>query len=96
MRRLCTLENMKYGITVLTLLMAAPLGLATSAAQTARGTTQEEGAERQAELQSELEKKLAKDFVGKGGWLLDYGKACTEAAEEKKLLFVYFTRTFAP
>ena len=47
-------------------------------------------------LKEKLEKKLAKGFVESGGWRLDYGKARTEAKEKDQLLFVYFTRTFAP
>ena len=49
-----------------------------------------------AELRAKLDEKLAKPFVKSGGWRLDYDKARKEAAENDKLLFVYFTRTFAP
>lgn len=53
-------------------------------------------AQHQDQLKANLEKKLAKEFVESGAWRLDYDEARAEAAREKKLLFVYFTRTFAP
>ena len=49
-----------------------------------------------AALRAKLEEKLAKDFVESGGWRLDYAQARAEAKEKDQLLFVYFTRTFAP
>ena len=49
-----------------------------------------------ADLRAKLEKKLAKPFVKGGGWLLDYDVARAKAKEDKKLVFVYFTRSFAP
>ena len=53
-------------------------------------------AQHQDQLKANLENKLAKEFVESGAWRLDYDEARAEAAREKKLLFVYFTRTFAP
>lgn len=53
-------------------------------------------AQDQDQLKANLEKKLAKEFVESGAWRLNYDEARAEAAREKKLLFVYFTRTFAP
>jgi hypothetical protein len=50
----------------------------------------------QATLRANLEEELAKEFVKHGGWLLDYGQARARAAKEEKVLFVYFTRTYAP
>ena len=50
----------------------------------------------QATLKANLDKKLAEDFVESGGWVLDYKEAREQAAKEKKLLFVYFTRSYAP
>ena len=52
--------------------------------------------DKQAQLRANLESKLAKRFVKAGGWELDFDKACRRASEENKLIFVYFTRTFAP
>jgi len=50
----------------------------------------------QTALQANLQQKLKKKFVESGHWRLDYDAARAEAAKEKKLIFVYFTRTFAP
>ncbi len=52
--------------------------------------------EEQAKFKRNLEEKLSLEFVKSGGWLLDYDEARALAAKEKKILFVYFTRTFAP
>lgn len=52
--------------------------------------------EEQARFKQNLEEKLSLEFVKSGGWLLDYDEARARAAKEKKVLFVYFTRTFAP
>ena len=49
-----------------------------------------------AELRANLNEKLAKKFVKAGGWVLDYDQAQKRAREEKKPIFIYFTRTFAP
>ena len=53
-------------------------------------------ADERTDLQAKLDAKLALPFVKNGGWRLDYEAARKEAAKEGKLLFVYFTRTFAP
>ncbi len=50
----------------------------------------------QAKLSANLKEKLAKAFIKKGSWELDYDRAKAKATGENKLLFVYFTRTFAP
>ena len=42
------------------------------------------------------EEQIAKDFVSFGGWLLDYDEARAKAAEEGKLLFTYFSRSYSP
>ncbi len=52
--------------------------------------------EKQAKYRKNLQAKLAKKFVKSGSWLLDYKTAKARAAKEDKLLFVYFTRSFAP
>ena len=46
-------------------------------------------------LRERLEKKLAKPFVKKAPWVLDYEAALAAAKREKKLLFAYFTRSYA-
>jgi hypothetical protein len=52
--------------------------------------------DQQATYRAEYEKKLAKDFVSYGNWVLDYDEARAQAKAEGKLLFVYFTRSYAP
>lgn len=48
------------------------------------------------ELAAKLEEKLAKPFVADGPWMLDYEAALARASAEDKLLFVYYTRSYAP
>lgn len=48
------------------------------------------------ELREKFEKKLALEFVEHGGWITDYDKALEKAKEEGKVLFVYFSRSYAP
>ena len=49
----------------------------------------------QAELVAERDKKLAKEFLKTGGWISDYDKAREEAKKSGKLLFTYFSRSYA-
>lgn len=49
----------------------------------------------QDELIAERDKKLAKEFLKAGGWLTDYDKAREEAKKSGKLLFTYFSRSYA-
>lgn len=49
----------------------------------------------QDEMKANYEAKLAKEFVAFGGWITDYDQARALAAKEKKLLFTYFTRSYA-
>lgn len=46
--------------------------------------------------EEKLEKKLKTEFVKKGGWIVDFDEACKKAKEEKKPIFAYFTRSYAP
>ena len=48
------------------------------------------------DLQAKLDDKLAKSFVTHGNWITDYDEARRIAKEEGKLMFVYFTRSYAP
>ena len=43
-----------------------------------------------------FEEKLAKPFAAEGPWMVDYEAALTRAQAEGKLLFVYYTRSYAP
>lgn len=71
-----------------TLVLATAVLLAGQLSAQQQGTTQEE-------LQARFEAKLAKPFVGAGGWVSDYDLARERAAQEKKLLFIYFTRSYS-
>ena len=42
------------------------------------------------------EKKLQKEFVSYGGWITDYDKARELARKEGKMIFAYFSRSYAP
>ncbi|MDJ0975740.1 MAG: hypothetical protein QNJ98_14865 [Planctomycetota bacterium] len=48
-----------------------------------------------AENQAKYEEKIAKPFVAHGAWVLDYDEARERAAKEQKLIFAYFTRSYA-
>ena len=50
----------------------------------------------QAVYRAKFEEKLRQDFVAFGGWMSDYGRARARAEAEDKLLFLYFTRSYAP
>lgn len=69
------------------LLAPAVIGLALAAPSAAQETD---------DLQAKLDDKLAKSFVTHGNWITDYDEARRIAKEEGKLMFVYFTRSYAP
>jgi hypothetical protein len=48
------------------------------------------------DMQAKYEKKLSKEFVEYGGWITDYDVARATAKKEGKVLFVYFSRSYAP
>ncbi len=54
-----------------------------------------QGMRSQDELISEREKKLAKPVFQRANWLFDYDEARQQAKKQGKLLFTYFTRSFA-
>jgi len=43
-----------------------------------------------------LEAKLKESFVANAPWVLDYEQALKQAKEENKVVFAYFSRSFAP
>jgi predicted nuclease of restriction endonuclease-like (RecB) superfamily len=47
-------------------------------------------------LQNKLDAKLKEPFVSKVPWVLDFAEAMKKAKAENKLIFVYFTRSYAP
>lgn len=50
----------------------------------------------QAELQEKLEAELKEPFLQNAPWVLDYAEAMQKAKAENKVIFAYFTRTYAP
>ncbi len=49
-----------------------------------------------AALQEKYEKKLQKEFVSKIAWAHSFEEARATAKKEGKLVFGYFTRSYAP
>ena len=46
-------------------------------------------------LQRKYDEEIALPFIAKGGWILDYDDARRRAREEGKLIFAYFSRSYA-
>ena len=46
-------------------------------------------------MQEKLEKKLQSPFLSKAAWITDYDKAREESKKSGKLIFAYFTRSYA-
>ena len=46
-------------------------------------------------LEEKFEAKLAEEWVAKSGWITDYDEAQKQAADSGKLIFAYFTRSYA-
>lgn len=49
----------------------------------------------QATMKANYEAKLQKEFVAFGGWVTDYDVARERAAKEGKIIFAYFSRSYA-
>ena len=45
--------------------------------------------------EEKLEKKLKEPWLVEGGWVTDYDKAREEAKKSGKLIFAYFSRSYA-
>jgi hypothetical protein len=52
-------------------------------------------AQDQDQLKRNLEKKLESEFLKKTPWILDFDEAKAAAKKSKKLIFAYFTRSYA-
>ena len=52
--------------------------------------------ESQEELQKKREAKLAEPFFKKANWITDYDSVLEESRKSGKLVFAYFTRSYAP
>ncbi len=48
------------------------------------------------ELAAKKAKKLAEPFLKSSAWHTDYDEALAAAAKSGKLIFAYFTRSYAP
>ena len=48
------------------------------------------------DFQRKYEEKLKKSFVRHGGWETDFDIAKERAQKEDKLIFTYFSRSYAP
>ena len=46
--------------------------------------------------EEKLAEKMKKPFVTNAAWEMDYDKARERAAADGKLIFAYFTRSYAP
>ncbi|MHC4932162.1 MAG: hypothetical protein ACYTGV_08240 [Planctomycetota bacterium] len=47
-------------------------------------------------MEARLETKLAKGFIKNAAWVQDYDAALELSVESGKLIFAYFTRSYAP
>jgi len=74
--------------------VALASGLAAILAAASAGTAAAQDA--QDALKKKYEEKIAEPWVAHGGWRLDYEKALEEAGKSGKLIFAYFSRSYAP
>lgn len=49
----------------------------------------------QESMEAKLEKKLKSPFLTKAAWITDYDKAREESRKSGRLIFAYFTRSYA-
>lgn len=47
-------------------------------------------------LEEKRDKKLESPFLKKAAWITDYDQALAESRKQKKAIFGYFTRSYAP
>jgi len=50
----------------------------------------------QGDMEQKLQEKLQKPFVKNAAWHLDFDAAKKQAKESGKIIFAYFTRSYAP
>lgn len=75
--------------------IALTVGLGLCAAVLAGTLPAQRGQKSQEELKAQREEKLAKPVFKKAPWMTDYDAAREQAKKEGKLLFAYFTRSYA-
>ena len=68
--------------------LAAILGLAAAGSAPAQDA--------QDALKAKYAEKMAEPWISHGGWRTDYDKALEEAGKSGKLIFAYFSRSYAP
>jgi tryptophan 2,3-dioxygenase len=73
-------------ISLKQLLAPAVIGLALAAPAAAQD---------QEQMQKDFDDKMAKEFVSNAAWVTDYDEAQKMAEEQGKVIFVYFTRSYA-
>ena len=47
-------------------------------------------------MEAMLEAKMAKEFIKSATWVTDYDQALEQAKKDNKLVFSYFSRSYAP
>lgn len=47
-------------------------------------------------LEEKLEAKLKKPFAANAAWVLEFAEAKKQAAEKGRVIFAYFSRSYAP
>jgi len=47
-------------------------------------------------LEQKRDKKLKSEYLKKAAWITDYDKARAEAEKSGKLIFAFFSRSYAP
>ena len=47
-------------------------------------------------MEERLEAKMAKEFIKSAAWVTDYDQALEQAKKDNKLVFSYFSRSYAP
>jgi len=59
-------------------------------------TVQAQDSRQQAKYKKSYEEALTADFISHGGWITDYDVARERAEKEGKMIFVFFSRSYAP
>lgn len=72
------------------------LGALWAPAAQAQEAELKDGDKPKTELELKLDKKLATPFTKKVAWFTDLAKAKQAAKRENKVIFIYFTRSYAP
>ncbi|MBC8327914.1 MAG: hypothetical protein ISR76_07485 [Planctomycetes bacterium] len=74
----------------------AKTGVPAAKIQPAPKQDAQDPAEQQAKFQASYAEKLKKEFIAHGGWITDWEAARAKAKAEGKVIFTYFSRSYAP